>query len=232
LKGGEFSFNSVNVFSFLQDHKQEIVKVNRLISVLVLLLVAALVTFAAGPAQAFTAGLTYTEDATTGLVIAIPTASPTIYVASDGEEHFDPFGYGADTSDGIQFTAGPGVWAANTADFAAGFSAGYWTLLSDGITWVLPASTPSGNENEPRSEPAAGWYFVSGAQWLDITPASLTFFEPNGEWSDTITMNNNGPGGSAQIIFQSDPVVPLPPTALLLGSGLLGLWGFRKSRKG
>src|SRR5438105_2845750 len=28
------------------------------------------------------------------------------------------------------------------------------------FTWVLPASTPCGNENEPVCEPVAKWYFT------------------------------------------------------------------------
>ncbi len=54
---------------------------------------------------------TYTEDPSTGYVTgAIPVCCITqppyalsVVLASDGEAPFDPFGYGADTSDGIQF---------------------------------------------------------------------------------------------------------------------------------
>jgi hypothetical protein len=60
------------------------------------------------PALAFTHSVSFLEDSTAGFVGPIPTAVPTITIASDGETHFDPFGAGYDTSDGIQFTAGTG----------------------------------------------------------------------------------------------------------------------------
>src|SRR5437879_5144933 len=66
--------------------------------------------------------------------------SPT--VASDGEAGFDPFGSGFDTSDGIDlfhsdvyvFNGQPG-----------------WVQISP-TTWILPASTSCGTENEPICE--------------------------------------------------------------------------------
>ena len=197
--------------------------------VLALIVMAALVTFAVGPAQAFIAGQTFYETAD-GLVMNIPSSNPPIQIASDGEVFFDPFGAGYDTSDGIQFPA-PGLWAPNTALTPGAFAPGFWTLLSDGKTWVLPASTPAGSENEPAYEPAAAWYLVAGGRWIEsITPAYVTLLEPDGSWSDTITLNNDGPNGSAQIIFQSDPV-PIPAAVWLFGSGLLGLAGLRRVRK-
>lgn len=52
-----------------------------------------------------------------------------------------------------------------------------------------------------------------------------------GGWVDEIRGRTSGPGG----YFMMDNftyVVPLPPTVLLLGSGLLGLAGWRRFRKG
>jgi hypothetical protein len=209
-------------------------KMKSLKRVLALIVMAALVTFAAGAAQAtnFAPGVTYTEVASpgyTGFVLDnIPTAAPPIKLASDLEVSFDPFGAGYDTSDGIQFYAA-GLWTPYTALTPLGFSPGFWTLLPDGKTWVLPAVTPAGIENEPAFEPAAAWYFNNG-QWQDGTPAFVKFLEPNGSFSDLITLSNNGPGGAAMILFQSDPV-PIPPAILLFGSGLLGLAGLRRFRK-
>jgi hypothetical protein len=203
--------------------------------VLALIVMAALVTFAAGAAQAtnFGPGVTYTEVASpgyTGFVLDnIPTADPPIKLASDLEVPFDPFGAGYDTSDGIQFYAAD-LWTPYTDLTPLAFSPGFWKLLPDGISWVLPAVTPAGSENEPAFEPAAAWYFTNKGQWVDGTPAFVKFLEPDGSFSDLITLNNNGPDGAAVIIFQSDPV-PIPPAMWLFGSGLLGLAGLRRFRK-
>ena len=86
-----------------------------------------------------------------GSVVAIPTSSPVVNVASDGEVAFDPFGFGADTSDDIQFTAGPGVWVPDPA-FASSFGPGLWTEFTAGGNdmWALPAVIAGcGSENEP-----------------------------------------------------------------------------------
>ena len=140
-----------------------------------------------------------TGDGCTG---AIPTAVPTLTVASDGEGGFDPFGAGFDTSDGIQLNAN---WAPDPA-FAAAFAAGFWTDIGN-FTWVLPASTPCGNENEPSCEPAARWYFTPGSPWNAGTPFFNTILEEDGSLSDIILLANNGPGGAATITFCSDPNV-------------------------
>jgi PEP-CTERM motif len=197
------------------------------------------------PAMAqFGPGVNYTEgvDGTViqgGSVVTIPTSNPTLYLASDGEVAFDPFGSGHDTSDGIALNSG---WSPDPA-FAAAFANGFWTQITasapglpwDGnqFTWVLPASTPCGNENEPRCEPVAKWDF-SGGGWLPGTPQFVKLWEPDGALSDVILLANNGPGGSATITFSSDPsLIPEPSTwaMLLLGFVGLGFVGYRTSRK-
>lgn len=155
-----------------------------------------------------------TEDPLTGCVAQIPTSAPPLYVASDGEGPFDPFGAGFDVSDAIQLTAS---WVF--------FGEPGWVQLPGTSTWVLPADLSSigcGTENEPQCEPLGAWYFPGGS-WQAGTPDVLHILEPGGALSDLILVNNNGPNGNAQILFQSDPfpaAVPEPTTLVLLGSGL------------
>ena len=178
------------------------------------------------PAQAVV--VTYTEDSVAGIVTTIPTSNPALTVASDGESPFDPFNAGYDTSDGIVLNA---LWAPDPA-YAAAFAPGFWTQLPNTFTWVLPASTPCGIENEPACEPVAKWY-AAGATWNPDTP-SILLLEPDGSWSDFILVANDGPNGSAAITFDSDPAaVPLPGALPLFVSGLggLGLLGWRRKRK-
>jgi hypothetical protein len=170
-------------------------------------------------------------------VDTIPTSSPALFVASDGEGAFDPFGAGFDTSDGIQLNSS---WAPDPA-FASAFAPGFWTQIADpatgGFTWVLPASTPCGTENEPDCEPVAKWYFTSGGQWNAGTPDILLIFEGAAfasDLSDVILVNNTGPNGSASITFYSDPAtfpsIPEPASLALLGIGMAGL-AFARRRK-
>ena len=118
------------------------------------------------------ADLICTETNADGCTGAIPTASPILTVGSDGEGGFDPFGAGFDTSDGIQLN---GNWAPDPA-FASAFAPGFWTDIGNS-TWVLPASTPCGSENEPSCEPAARWYFTPGSPWNAGTPFFNTILE-------------------------------------------------------
>src|SRR5271167_1346849 len=118
---------------------------------------AGLVASLAGTAPAmaqFGPGVNYIEgvDGTViqqGSVVVIPTSVPPVYVASDGEVTFDPFGAGYDTSDGIVLNSN---WIPDPA-FAGAFVKGFWTQITasapglpwDGMSaWVLPASTPCG----------------------------------------------------------------------------------------
>ena len=178
----------------------------------------------------FTVTLTYaqpvvlcTEDPANGCVAQIPTSAPPLFVASDGEAAFDPFGFGADTSDGIQLNSN---WKPLNNNGA--FNAGFWTQIPGTFTWVLPATIPNcGSENEPTCEPVATWFFP-GAKWVPGTPSVLQMLEVNGTISDVIDVNNFGPGGSAEITFISN--VPEPASLLLLGSGLLSLVGVARKR--
>jgi hypothetical protein len=205
---------------------------------------ASLVGMAPAMAQ-FGPGVNYIEgvDGTViqgGSVVAIPTSVPTLYVASDGEVTFDPFGAGYDTSDGIALNSN---WIPDPG-YASAFANGFWTQITasapgqpwDGnaFTWVLPAATPCGKENEPSCEPIARWDFGPGSGWNAGTPRFVDFWESDGTLSDVILLANNGPGGAATITFSSDPsLIPEPSTwtMLLVGFAGLGFAGYRWSAR-
>jgi hypothetical protein len=210
----------------------------RLLSVLGV--AAALAAFA-GPGNALTVVLCIDGgEATAGCVAGIPTSAPLLFVGSDGESVFDPFGAGFDTSDGIQLNSS---WAPDPA-FAASFGAGLWTQIADpatgGFTWVLPSViTGCGAENEPTCEPVAKWYFTPGSPWNAGTPDILLIFEGAAfasDLSDVILVNNTGgPNGTAaSITFFSDPAtfpsIPEPASLALIGIGMAGL-AFARRRK-
>ena len=166
------------------------------------------------PAGAFTGPVSFTEgDA--GIITGIPTATPAINVASDGEVPFSPFGATADMSDAIQFTAGAGTWTWLGA-------ANNWTTPDGGMTWFLPAI----NENEPAFEDVGKWAFASGGAWNASTPSAVLLWEAPGVLSDKIILANNGPGGSATITFLSDGasgIVPEQSTWAMMVIGFVGL---------
>ena len=175
-----------------------------------------------------------TESATTGFVGPLLAGFPSfVTVASDGESSFDPFGFGADTSDGIKFsgfTNGPWIQAADSQ----------WTQLSNAETWVLPAANPAGpgcpGENAVDSAPGCYeliGHFIQPAfggvlpQWQSQLLGEYVILDADGSIGDKITLFNSANG--AELIFQSDPI-PEPASMALVGLGLLGLAGFRRRR--
>ena len=169
-----------------------------------------------------------------GCVNSLPNLNFPYTAASDGEVYFDPYNAGYDTSDGIKLNSS---WLANNSNGA--FSPGFWTnkdvngnLLNGGFTWVLPASTPCGQENEPACEPKA-YFYATGMLWDKSVIGQYVMKEdqcPPG-WScisDIITLDNNGPNGWAEISFDS---IPEPNSlALMVVPGVIGLAGFVRRR--
>jgi hypothetical protein len=192
---------------------------------------AALLMLGMAPASAFT--VIGTEDPVNGFVGDLfnglfGTNSPYI-VASDGESHFDPFSFGSDTSDGLNFNAVPHVWTQ--------VAGGLWSPVP-GLSqaWVLPSPLPGGcgSENEPTCEPIGD--FVSPDEWISTAIGTWVILDsPNGPISDVIKTFNNS-SGQAELWFSSDPSllsVPEPSTwaMMLLGFAGLGFAGYRARKQ-
>jgi hypothetical protein len=195
------------------------------------LLAGLALTAASTPAAAQTFGFTtVSETDGGGFFGAIPTSSPAIMVGSDGEASFDPFGAGFDVSDGIVLNDS---WAPDPA-FAKAFGPGFWTQLPGTFTWVLPACNDSGCENADIVEPIAKWDFIGGGGWGPGT-TGLLILDANGDFSDRVTVANDGIDGGATITFQSgtnNGAVPEPATWALMisGFGLAGATLRRRAR--
>lgn len=78
---------------------------------------------------------------------------------------------------------------------------------SSGATFVLPASIPGcGVENSTTCEPTGTFYFN---QTWSGGPSYITIYDPNGTTlSDVIAFDSNGPGGTMEVLFYSDPSLP------------------------
>ena len=190
--------------------------------------------FASAPALAVTFTCTETAAGAVCDLLAESGFPGFVTVASDGESSFDPFGFGADTSDGIQFTLfdnGPWIQAADSQ----------WTQIAGGVgTWVLPAISAGGpgcpGENAIDTsgcfELVGHWIQIAGPgfplpQWAPGLPGEYDILSADGTVADKITLFNTANG--AELIFQSDPI-PEPATMALVGISLLGLGAFRRRR--
>ena len=164
------------------------------------------------------------NEGSNGISPVYTISGTAITIGSDGEASYDPYGFGHDTSDGINFN--DANWVEDPSASGA-FAAGFWTNLAESSIWVLPASTPCGSENEPACEPVAKW-FNPTFSWA----ASQTIFvySASGALSDIIRLDNSGPGGTAAVTFASDPttVPDSGSTLALLGAAVVGLGLMRR----
>lgn len=184
------------------------------------LMVLAVMAFAATVSMAANVNVTLCiEDSVNGCVIQLPVGgTTTAWVASDGERGFDPWGFGADTSDQIALNPGWLQTAGSTWTVCVGCTN---PPFAGANIWVLPACGNGVCENGNPPEPVGFWDFP-GNFWNFNGTIRYLMYEADGTVSDTITIGNFGPGGDAGMSFSSTPE---PSSMLLLGSGALGLAG-------
>jgi hypothetical protein len=186
------------------------------LGLLLLVSLGASAAHADGLVPGYTQYASYTEG-TNGVVtgpitICCELAGVTFNVASDGEGGFDPFNAGYDTSDGIQF--------ANLGNFTVTSLNTAWNAVAStvGPTWVFPAVSPTcGNENEPTCEPTG--IFDINTSWSG-TPSYIVIYDATGAISDIITGDSNGPNGTFELKFYSDPNLPVPEPGTLMLFGV------------
>jgi len=186
---------------------------------------AAAVAILLGPVAASADTVIGSEDSAAGFVGDLFAGAfgpnSNYIVASDGESAFDPFGFGADTSDGLNFGAVPFQW------FQAADST--WTQIANQV-WVLPAALgPCGNENEPICEPSG--HFISPTPWNPGAIGTWLILDDTGNLSDKIITFNTGQG--AELRFFSDPTftVPEPATWAMMLMGFFGLGAAIRGRR-
>jgi hypothetical protein len=159
-----------------------------------------------------------TETDSGGCVMQLPLTGTTVTVASDGEQSFDPFSSGGDTSDGIQLD---GIWV--------GLHTAGWNLIPGTNTWVLPACDGNGVcENGNVNEPIGQW--IAPGFTLTIATQVYGIYESDGSLSDLVTVFNDNTG-TVNITFNSN-AVPEPAAwgMMLVGFGAVGALARRRNK--
>jgi len=138
-----------------------------------------------------------------------------------------------------------GIWV-SSGDTPTTFT---WTILTGGPSWIsgTPVASGSATWSNTYLGPANYGYdlysstasglnvaIVAGTYWLElsngVTTDALNLFWDENDGPSSAYHSSPGPIGSeAFTVYGSQ--VPVPPSALLLGSGLLGLGGWRRLRK-
>src|SRR5262245_57779250 len=137
-----------------------------------------------------------------GITMADGETVVTVTMGSDGEQPFDPFGFGFNVGDAISF--------ANLGDTTVqSLGLGWTNLNSDGAdlgsSWVLPADlTAIGCGVEPQTTCEPTGDFIFSQPFRDSFANSpnggayVTISDANGGVSDWILFANTAPGGNGE----------------------------------
>ena len=104
----------------------------------------------------------------------------------------------------------------------------HWTALTAKQTWVLPATTSCGSENEPKCEFVG--HFISPSAWAAKAIGTWLILDSTGKVGDKIVTFNSAVG--AELKFYSDPFsVPEASTWTLMLMGFGGLGAVLRRRR-